>query len=481
MLLGTPALADLTPQQAFDSWKSAFTAPNASFTFATQATIGGKIVVKGIALGVKSTKIDLSVKLDEVDFADAGNGTVAITLPKTIPATLTISGVSAPMADVTLRLDQTGQTLTASGTSGAITYFATAETAILTLNAKSPFFALTGTEALTALTSTTSVQTSANGTRSWVSDGTSGSSQVIYTLTMPNRTTKGDYHGANGTTHFQLVLPSAPDKDLGVALQKGLVMAMDVTSGRSTSTSTTTRNGIAQSNATQSGPLTIATKINADGLQASTRATDYIQTMTGVPHLPGPVTIKVPSLSANIVMPLLASPTDSDVALSFHLAGLTLDDALWARLDPHGDLPHDAISANIDLTGKAHLDQGVSNVPINQKAPVGKIDQLTVNHLDLSGAGLAYTSTGSFAFDVTGPDIAPNLPATSGTYDAKASGANQLLDSLAKMGLVPPRGMQLARLMLAMLTRVGDQPDALTSHIAIKPDGSIFANGQQIK
>ena len=480
-LLGTPALADLTPQQTFDSWKSAFSAPTGTFTFASQTTDGGKLVVKGVAIGVKNTKIDLSFKLDEVDFADAGNGTVAITLPAVILATLTMNGVSAPTADVTLRIEQTGQTLTASGTPAAVTYTAAAETGILTLDAKSPFFALSGTEALTALTSTTSLQTSANGTRSWVSDGTSGASQVIYTLTMPGRITKGDYHGTNGATHFQLVLPNAPDKDLGAALRQGLVMAVDVTSGPSTSTNTATRNGVAQTNATQSGPINIAAKIAADGLRASVRATDFTQTMTGVPHLPGPVTIKVPSLSATFAMPLLALPTDSDVALGFNLSGLTLDDALWARLDPHGQLPHDAISANLDITGKARLNQDVSNAPVKAKAPVGSIDQLTLNHLDLSGAGLSYTSTGSFAFDMTGPELSPGLPATTGSYDAKASGVNGLLDNLAKMGLVPPSGMQIARLMLAMLTRAGDAPDTLTSHVTIKPDGSIFANGQQIK
>ncbi|MDE3029681.1 MAG: DUF2125 domain-containing protein, partial [Paracoccaceae bacterium] len=100
---------------------------------------------------------------------------------------------------------------------------------------------------------------------------------------------------------------------------------------------------------------------------------------------------------------------------------------------------------------------------------------------DLSGAGLNYTSTGSFSFDVSGPALAPNLPATDGTYDAKATGMNGLLNSLGKMGIVPPKGLQIARIMLAMLTRSGDAPDTLTSHIAIKPDGSIFANGQQIK
>jgi hypothetical protein len=73
------------------------------------------------------------------------------------------------------------------------------------------------------------------------------------------------------------------------------------------------------------------------------------------------------------------------------------------------------------------------------------------------------------------------MPAPDGSVDLKLAGGNGLIDKLVTMGLLPQEQAMGARRMMGLFARPGDGPDNLVSKIEVKKEGSIFANGQQIK
>ncbi|MFD2438949.1 hypothetical protein ACFSS8_00315 [Paracoccus kondratievae] len=67
-----------------------------------------------------------------------------------------------------------------------------------------------------------------------------------------------------------------------------------------------------------------------------------------------------------------------------------------------------------------------------------------------------------------------------GELNASYEGVNGLIDKLSTIGLIPEDQAMSVRMMMAMFAKpVGD--DKLETKLEFKEDGSIFANGQQIK
>jgi hypothetical protein len=106
---------------------------------------------------------------------------------------------------------------------------------------------------------------------------------------------------------------------------------------------------------------------------------------------------------------------------------------------------------------------------------------LTVNDVTLSIAGAEITGKGGFTFDNTDLVTFDGLPAPTGAIDFDLYGVNGLLDTLGQMGLLPQEQSMGARMMLGLFARPGQGEDHLTSTIEVKADGSVYANGQQIK
>ena len=69
-----------------------------------------------------------------------------------------------------------------------------------------------------------------------------------------------------------------------------------------------------------------------------------------------------------------------------------------------------------------------------------------------------------------------------GTVEGSFTGVNGLLDKLVSMGLLPQEQVMGARMMIAMFARPAeDNPEQLNTTLELREDGSIFANGQQVK
>lgn len=212
--------------------------------------------------------------------------------------------------------------------------------------------------------------------------------------------------------------------------------------------------------------------------------TDLDYSMEGG-EIPFPVQVALGAVSFDIQFPLLASEEAQPFKLAYSLGDLTLNDAIWGMIDQKGALPHDPANLDLDVTGEllVHEDlltmaekagdgmgMGMDQTPIS---PVS----FTLNQLALAAVGASATAEGTVSF----PDPA-NVEVAVGTLEAEYKGLNGLMDKLVEAGFVSSDDVQGMRMMLMMFAKpVDGQDDTLRTRLEMKEDGSIFANGMQLK
>ncbi|SES28327.1 hypothetical protein SAMN04490244_10953 [Tranquillimonas rosea] len=209
------------------------------------------------------------------------------------------------------------------------------------------------------------------------------------------------------------------------------------------------------------------------------------------PQLPGPpVEASIDEIATRFTFPLAPSDEQRDIALMLNLDGLTVDDQLWAMVDPQGILPRTPARLKLDLAGRMTLNEALSEIdPEDESAAT--FDSLTIRELELGFAGAELSGDGDLTFQAPSDDAAeppegtddmipaaPPMP--EGQINLTLSGANALMDDLVTLGVLPEDQVMGARMMLGLFAEsVGD--DLLRSRIRLGPDGQVTANGQRIR
>ncbi|KAA9006169.1 DUF2125 domain-containing protein [Histidinibacterium aquaticum] len=200
--------------------------------------------------------------------------------------------------------------------------------------------------------------------------------------------------------------------------------------------------------------------------------------------VPFPVEISMAEYSYGIDLPLAASEEPEPFSLQLLLSELTINDEIWSMIDPQGMLDHQPATVSLDLSGAVALDFDVldpAQMPQMMMADVpGELEEVTLNDLNVSVAGAQLTGEGAFTFDNSDLETFGGMPAPEGSATFSLTGANQLIDTLVEMGLVPEQQVMGARMMMGMFARqVGE--DQLESNIEINEEGHIIVNGQRIQ
>lgn len=227
-------------------------------------------------------------------------------------------------------------------------------------------------------------------------------------------------------------------------------------------------------------------EVGAEGSQMEIASSD----------LPFPVGYAIESAKGALTFPISAADAPQPFTLSYALEGLTLADAIWNLFDPQEQLPRDPANLTLDLSGTALVRQSLFDPSFGQQmqdyaeqmetaepgteiAPPPSPFQpkaLTINKLSLQAVGVDAQVTG----DLTLPETEGQMPF--GTVEGSFTGVNGLLDKLVSMGLLPQEQVMGARMMIAMFARPAeDNPEQLNTTLELREDGSIFANGQQVK
>ena len=140
--------------------------------------------------------------------------------------------------------------------------------------------------------------------------------------------------------------------------------------------------------------------------------------------LPAPVNVSLESYGYTIGLPLPPKDDASSFAMGLSFKGVTIDDFLWTLLAPGSVLPREPATLSTLIDG---------------------------------------------------------LPAPTGRANFTVLGANGLIENLVRMGLLPEDQAFGARMMLGLFAVPGEGEDELLSTIEVQSDGSVFANGQQLR
>ncbi len=491
LLYATGAVqAAVTPEDVWTNWKTMAGGFGETITAASEARDGTVLVVKGVTIAMDQDGATANGMIDELRFADKGDGTVEVTMSDSMTMTMTTpSGTDGqPPVNMAMTMTAPGMSTTASGTPDAISY---------ALDAPDIKVHVEGADAADAtkaavkmdmgLTGTTGTFASAKADAGQKMDYQIASKSADITANIQDSTDGTDVDFKISVADIAgkstgMFLGAEAMKDMAAALKAGFAFSSDVTYGA----------GTYEVNATQAdAPTKVSGAIGSGNfaMALSQVGLSFASGSKDVSVVVDSAAIPIPDLSGSygeasfsLVMPLQKSDAPADFSLLTKLVDLKVSDALWGMIDAGNVLPHDPATLIIDAKGTATLTADLTDQTMMDAmgdAPPGQLNSLDLTQLNLKIAGAELKGEGAFTFDNSGPAIMDGMPMPTGTLDLVATGVNGLIDKLVSMGLIPQDEAMQGKMMMGMFAKPGEGPDTLISAIEFK-EGKMLINGMEM-
>lgn len=485
LMSGSAAWADVTAQQVWEDWKANLTmAGEGGVTIGSEATVDGVLTVTDLAFDVTSEDTSIVGTLPWIAFTEEGDGTVSVTMAEEYPITISVPNEDGTTAVIDLALRHSSLTILVSGTPEELTYDMQAKRYSIDLdsiNDGTMDIAATASLGLNNLLGTYTVMTS--DMRALAYQIGAGSIDLTANVTNPDDGSVFDLTGnvADFASDVSMVMPLPENTTPDTMIQDGLASeggytfgateyAFALTGSMNDANGTATAAGGSFDYAVSQDRFAYSSAVNAIAVNASS------------PMMPFPVTVSLGDYGLDFMMPLSRTDTPADFALGINLSQLSVNDEIWAMVDPGAVLPRDPATVLLDLTGTATLFYDLADPAqaegMAMAAAPGELNSVSLNALDISFGGAQITGAGAFTFDNTDTTTIPGVPLPEGKLDVGINGANGLMDKLVQMGLLPGDQVTMARMMMGMFAvPAGD--DQLTSTIEVT-GGKITANGQPL-
>jgi hypothetical protein len=489
ILAGTGAFADVTPEEVWQNWQEMATSQGQTVTSVSATRDGDVLNVTGVAITYEKDGNAFSSKIDAVNFADNGDGTVTVTMADT-----TVMEIKAPAAtdidgalptDMKVTLSQPGIEVTASGTVDALSYAFTAPT----VSAKfEPASADPATGAMqldmTNVSGSYLVEGEADAktvTSDFAADslkiagaGTDDAAKSDFTLTAEIADIKGK---SNGT-----FLSAADMADLSAALKAGFAVNGSFSHGATSFTLNANDDGkpTAISGTSAGGDVTV--DMNAAHLQYGVSGKAMALTIASA-DIPFPeVKVGYEEFAFDMDMPVAKSDSPADFKLLTKLVGFTISDEVWGMIDPAGSLPHDPATVIIDTKGKVTMTADLFDeaAMVEGTTPPPQLNALDITEIKASAAGAELTGVGAFTFDNSDMTTFAGVPLPTGKMEIKLTGGNTLLDKIVEMGLLTQDDAMGFKMMVSMFANSAADKDEMTSTLEFKDKG-FYANGQKLQ
>lgn len=221
--------------------------------------------------------------------------------------------------------------------------------------------------------------------------------------------------------------------------------------------------------------------------------------------LPFPISYALAAATFDMGLPISQADEPQPFNLAYSLQGLTLGDAIWSLFDPTAQLPRDPADLTVDVSGQVKVKrdlfdealaaelaaastpaEGQAELSDEQLAELERLQaeampyepiSFDINRINLKAVGAEADLTGQLSIPEGG-----DMDAPVGKISGNFKGVNSLIDRLAVLGFVPQDQVMGIKMMLAAFARpVDGDPEAMTTELEFKEDGSVFANGQQVK
>ena len=202
------------------------------------------------------------------------------------------------------------------------------------------------------------------------------------------------------------------------------------------------------------------------------------------PDMPIPVSGRIAGITYNLDMPIGASQDEQSFDVAWSMQDLTVSETLWSMFDPMGSLDRGPLDLALNLSGRGLLGMNLFDledvIDDIDPADLGQLNSLTLNDLTIAGLGTRLVGNGAFRLDNSDTRTFDGLPRPEGRMTFTITGLNKTLDDLVNSGLVPSDQVFMGRMMMgSFLAPTGD--DEMTSDLEVKPDGSVYANGQRLR
>jgi Uncharacterized protein conserved in bacteria (DUF2125) len=488
IILPSAALADVSALDVWQKWKSYNESFGQTVTVGSQETSSDALILRDVTMSVDFPDGSASGTIALLEFRERGDGTVALTMSPDLPISASIRPKDGKPVDVAVTVRQSGLSVIASGETDNINFDYLASQVSLDVDKfeaggvpleNNVHFELNDIDGKYNLTS--------GDASTYSSQLKAGSLNYTVAFVNPDKPGRFTMQGslADVATQTSVTLPG----DINLAdptafFSKGVALTAAFASGASNS-------NVQLQDDPSAFSWTSSAASNALNAGIQEGSISYGGSATGVnyalqsPKIPFPeVTLGFAEIAFNLLMPMTKSDTPQDYGLTVRLAGLEISDMIWGVLDRTGTLPHDPATIALDLGGTLNWLVDITNPEkvkaFDRQAPAN-IQKLDINDIEVSAVGANITGKGAFTFNNDDLQTFGGVPAPTGQVDLRLVGLNGLLDNLIQMGLLPDDKANGMRMMLGLFARPAGGDDTLTSTIEVKGDGSVFANGQQLK
>lgn len=484
----TGAMADVTPEEVWESWQALSTSAGQTLTVGGTARNGDTLEVSGLVVTFND---DLggsfTANIDKMAFKDNGDGTVSVTMADSYPMSLAFPPDADGPASVKLTVMQPGLAVKAAGSAADTSYEFTAPVVSVKLDEivsrEGQVMDMHGDLVMSELSASYQVARDGDATKldsslavkavalNFSGIGANGAQGVVtFTMTDLTGKTAGNFLGAEIMANMAVALNSGFTADSSFAFG-AMAFSADIQDPSGPVKLTTTAQG---------GDFVLA--VNRDRVNYGTalRGASFIASS---PDIPFPeVTVSFAETAFNVLLPVSKSDSPQDFILTTRLVDIVTAEEVWAMIDPSGTLSREPVTAIFDVKGTGFWKQDIMdpNAQLDGAEPPGELTSLDITEIRAKAAGAEVSATGGLTFDNTDLVSFQGVPAPTGSIEITIKGANALIDNLIAMGLVSQDDAMGARMMMAMFARPGAGPDELSSLIEFK-DGGLFANGQQLQ
>lgn len=486
--LPSAALADVSALEVWESWKDYSTSFGQTISVGSQETSGSALILHDVVMAIEMPEGKAFGSIELLEFRERGDGTVAITMSPDLPFSLSVDPEEGEAVDLAMIIKQTGLSIIASGDKDNISFdYLASEISLDTVK-----FLADGEDIDPDLKFSFSdidgKYTVANAdTTTYASEMSAANLSYIVAFKSPQDNTEfsvsGTMEGLESNSRSTMPAGFKMD-DPSMLFSGGFDVEGNFSSG-ATSSELSFRDGAEGATVISNGT---GGSLNFSLLDGSL---GYGGSVTGVnysissPQLPFPeVTFGFAEIAFNLLMPLSKSDDPQDFGFVMKLIDLEISDMIWSIFDSGQVMPRDPATLILDTSGQMNWLVDITDPEqaeaIGDDTPA-ELHNLSLNEFKLAAVGAEITGTGSFTFDNSDLETFDGLPAPTGAVDMNINGVNGLLDRLGAMGFLPNDQAMGVRMMLGLFARPAGGEDAMTSTIEVKGDGSVFANGQQLK
>ncbi len=488
LLLPTAAFAELSATDVWDQWKSFVEAGGQTVSIGSQSYSGGTLTLNNVSMNMAFPEGMAASSLEFIEFRERSDGTVAVTMAPDFPFTITVDPKEGEAVDLAMIMRQSGTSIVASGDPDNIAFdYLAAEISVTIdkfivdgedINADIQF-SMADIDGKYALQS--------GDLKTYQSDFAAGIMTYNVGFTDPEEGGRVQMSGTmeDVKSNSSVEMPLGVDlSDPAAIFGSGFNVTGGFSSGR-TDTSMQMDGGSDSFSLAANGASSSLDFAIVDGTILYGGAANDVNYTISSPQIPFPeVNLSFSQVAFKLLMPLAKSGDAEDFGFLINMAGIKVSDVIWNMLDPGQVMPRDPATITLDVSGKLKMlfdlyDESAMEA-LGDGSPV-ELQSLAVNNITLSALGAEITGDGAFTFDNTNMNTFPGMPAPTGEIGLNIVGVNGLMDRLIQMGFLQQDQAMGARMMLGLFARPGGGEDTLTSTIEVKGDGSVFANGQQLR